>query len=93
MFVYMVSNMKNGTIYIGVTSDLQKRIYEHKSKEIDGFTKKYDLTNLVYFEMFDDAENAIRREKQFKKWNRDWKIDLIEKSNPNWNDLYPALFE
>lgn len=89
----MVSNMKNGTIYIGVTSDLQKRIYEHKSKEIDGFTKKYDLTNLVYFEMFDDAENAIRREKQFKKWNRDWKIDLIEKSNPNWNDLYPALFE
>ena len=77
MFVYMVSNKKNGTIYIGVTSDLQKRIYEHKSKEFDGFTKKYKLTNLIFFEMFDDTENAIRREKQLKKWNRDWKIELI----------------
>jgi putative endonuclease len=78
-YVYMMSNRKNGTIYIGVTSDLIKRVYEHKNKVTGGFTKRYNLDKLVYFEIFDDIETAIKREKRLKFYQRQWKIDLIEK--------------
>ncbi len=89
--VYILSNKKNGTLYIGITSNLLKRIYEHKNSFVEGFTSKYNLTKLVYFEMHNDITEAIRREKQLKKWYRDWKIALIEKENPNWNDLYETI--
>lgn len=75
------------TLYIGVTSDLTRRIYEHKNKLIDGFTKKYKITKLVYFELFNSIEDAIKREKQLKNWHRQWKINLIESSNKEWKDL------
>ncbi len=78
-------------LYIGVTSNILRRIYEHKAKLIDGFTKKYNLTQLVYFEVTEDVQSAIQREKRLKKWNRSWKIELIEKSNPDWKDLYGSL--
>ena len=74
-----------------VTNDLIRRVAEHKSKLIESFTEKYDVARLVYFEQFDDPENAIKREKRLKKWNRAWKIRLIEKQNPNWDDLYPSI--
>lgn len=82
----MTNNSK--TLYIGVTSDLKRRIYEHKNKLIDGFTKKYNLTKLVYFETFNSIEDAIHREKQLKNWHRQWKINLIESMNKEWKDLY-----
>ena len=91
-YIYILASQRNGTLYIGVTSNLQKRIYEHKEKVVEGFTKEYSVDNLVYFEIFDDIENAILREKKLKKWNRSWKIDLIEKENPKWEDLYSSLF-
>jgi putative endonuclease len=91
MFVYIVSNKKHGTLYIGVTSNLVCRIYEHKNKLFEGFTSKYDLTKLVYFEAYGDAGQAIAREKELKKWKREWKIKLIEKDNPNWDDLYSKI--
>ncbi len=78
---------KTKTIYIGVTSDLERRVYEHKNKMIDGFTKKYNITNLVYFELFNSIEDAIRREKQLKNWHGEWKINLIESVNKDWKDL------
>jgi len=78
-------------LYIGVTNDLVRRVYEHKSKAAEGFTKKYGVGRLVYFEQFDDVANAIRREKRLKKWNRAWKVRLIEETNPNWTDLYPSI--
>ena len=87
-YVYILSNQKNGTLYIGVTSDLIKRIYEHKNNFVDGFTKRYNIHDLVYYEVCDNIEQAIKREKQLKNWKRDWKISLIEKKNPNWKDLY-----
>ena len=87
-FVYILASRIGGTLYIGVTSDLVRRVFEHREKFVRGFTKEYDVHRLVYFEQFDDAENAIRREKRLKKWNRAWKIRLIEESNPNWIDLY-----
>ena len=90
-FVYIVTNKKRGVLYIGITSDLPKRIWEHKNKVVEGFTKKYNLDKLVCFEIFDNPENAIKREKRLKKWNRDWKLELIEKSNPEWNDLYEQI--
>lgn len=86
-FVYILASKKNGTLYIGVTSDLKKRIYEHKNKIIDGFTKKYNVDRLVYYEQTDDVESAITREKQMKEWKREWKINLIKKDNPEWDDL------
>jgi putative endonuclease len=90
-YIYILASKKNGTLYIGVTSDLIKRIYEHKNDLVEGFTQKYTIHNLVYFEATGSIESAIMREKQLKKWNRAWKINLIEKSNPAWRDLYPDL--
>ena len=90
-YVYILASRIGGTLYIGVTNDLIRRIAEHRLKLAKGFTKKYEVSNLVYFEQFDDAENAIKREKQLKKWNRAWKIRLIEELNPNWDDLYPSI--
>ena len=84
---------KNGTLYIGVTSNLQDRVFKHKQGLFDGFTKKYNVKNLVYYEVFGDIQEAFTREKQLKKWKRDWKIKLIEKDNSGWNDLYNKLFE
>ncbi len=90
-YIYILSSKKNGTLYIGVTSDLTRRIYEHKNNLVEGFTKKHTIHDLVYFEATESIESAIQREKQLKKWNRSWKIDLIEKNNPDWNDLYVDL--
>jgi putative endonuclease len=90
-WVYILASGLGGTLYIGVTNDLVRRFYEHKAKLADGFTKKYGVDRLVYFEQFDDIENAIRREKRLKKWNRAWKIRLIEKANLNWDDLYTSI--
>ncbi len=89
--VYILASMKYGTLYIGVTSNLIKRIYEHKNNLIDGFTKSYGVHRLVYYEMHASMENAILREKQMKKWKRGYKINLIEKENSDWNDLYEEL--
>jgi putative endonuclease len=85
-WVYILSN-KSRTLYLGVTNNLQRRIYEHKHKLIDGFTKKYNLTSLVYFETFNNMQDAIQKEKQLKNWHREWKINLIESINPYWKDL------
>jgi putative endonuclease len=90
-FVYILASAKHGTLYIGVTSDLIRRVFEHKTKVAPGFTRKYDVTKLVYFEIFDDAMSAIEREKELKKWRRDWNIRLIEENNPAWVDLYEGL--
>lgn len=86
-FIYILATDRNGTLYMGVTSDLRRRIDEHKSDIVEGFTKKYGGHKLVYFEQTGDAEVAIQREKQLKKWRRQWKLDLIEKLNPQWEDL------
>lgn len=91
-FVYILANKKNGTLYVGVTSNLFRRIYEHKNGVIDGFTKKYNVKILVYYEVFEDIKEAIIREKVLKGWKRDKKILLIEKNNKEWNDLYESLF-
>ncbi|WP_291392551.1 GIY-YIG nuclease family protein [Devosia sp.] len=91
-YVYMLASKMGGTIYIGVTSDLIGRTYIHRESLVPGFTNKYGVHRLVWFEQHGSAESAIRREKQMKKWNRAWKIELIEKANPAWVDLYPALF-
>ena len=90
-FIYILASGKHGTLYIGVTSDLIRRIYEHRTKVVPGFTKKYEVTKLVYYEIFDDPLSAIEREKELKKWRRDWKIRLIEEKNPGWADLYEGL--
>jgi putative endonuclease len=88
---YILASKIGGTLYIGITNDLVRRVFEHRSKAVPGFTKRYSVMHLVYFEQFDDVENAIRREKRLKKWNRAWKVRLIEQSNPNWDDLYPPI--
>jgi putative endonuclease len=82
-----MTNKRNGTLYIGVTNNIQKRIWQHKNHLVDGFTSKYDVTKLVYYEVHEGMDYAIAREKQLKKWNRKWKIDLIEKNNCEWSDL------
>ena len=87
-YTYILASKKNGTLYVGVTSDLLKRIYEHKQNLIDGFTKKYNVHTLMYYEVHNDIREAITREKRIKKWNRRWKIRLIEEMNPEWRDLY-----
>ena len=91
MYVYIMSNKNNGTLYVGVTSDLVRRVYEHKNKLIEGFTSKYNLTKLVYYEIWQGEIEAIQREKNLKHYNRKWKIELIDKFNPEWNDLYESL--
>jgi putative endonuclease len=90
-YVYILASRKHGTLYIGVTNDLVRRVYEHRNKIVPGFTKQYNVTKLVWFEIYDDPTNAIAREKELKKWRRDWKINLIEKSNPGWVDLYDGI--
>ncbi|MGO9146999.1 MAG: GIY-YIG nuclease family protein [Desulfomonilia bacterium] len=90
-YVYILSTKRNGTLYVGVTSDLIKRIYEHKQDLINGFTKRYQVHMLVYYEVHNDISEAIIREKQIKKWNRQWKLRLIEEMNPDWRDLYQEI--
>ena len=89
--VYIMASKQNGTLYIGVTSDLIKRVWEHKEGFCDGFCKKYQVNQLVYFEMHTDMYAAITREKQLKKWKREWKVELIESQNPNWWDLWQKI--
>ena len=90
-YVYLLASKRNGTLYLGVTSNLIKRVYEHKNNLVSGFTQKYEIHNLVYYETTDDVNSAITREKQLKKWKRAWKIEIIEKNNPEWRDLYFEL--
>ena len=89
--VYILASRPNGTLYTGVTSDLVKRVWEHRSGFAEGFTKRYGVHHLVYFEFHDHIGEAIRTEKRIKKWKRAWKIDLIEESNPEWHDLWPRI--
>ena len=89
--VYILASRRNGTLYVGVTSDLARRIWEHRQGFVDGFTKDYGVAMLVWYEVHDNAESAITREKQLKKWNRAWKVRLIEEVNPYWNDLYSNI--
>ncbi|MEK7461346.1 MAG: GIY-YIG nuclease family protein [Patescibacteria group bacterium] len=90
-YVYILASKRNGTLYIGVTNNLVKRIFEHKQKSAKSFTKKYNINLLVYYEVSKNIESAIQREKNMKRWNREWKIDLIEMSNPEWKDSYQEL--
>ncbi|AGH97541.1 GIY-YIG nuclease family protein [Micavibrio aeruginosavorus] len=90
-YFYILASDKVGTLYVGVTSDLKRRVAEHKEKLLDGFTKQYGVSTLVYYEVYDDPEKAILREKRVKKWNRNWKLELIQKTNPDWTDLYDTL--
>jgi len=90
-YVYILASKRNGTLYIGVTSNLLQRVWQHKNKLVDGFTKKYNVNTLVYYEVHSNAESAITREKQMKKWRRLWKIELIEEKNPDWKDLYEDI--
>ena len=92
-YLYILSNKKNGTLYIGVSNNLERRMFEHKNKLVEGFTKTYGLDKLVYFEIFQFINDAIKREKLMKKWKRQWKINLIEENNPTWNDLSADWFE
>lgn len=90
-YVYILASKRNGTLYTGITSNLKKRIYEHKGGLVQGFTKRYNIKMLVFWEVLENVESAIRREKQLKNWKRDWRIRLIEKQNPEWKDLYRFL--
>ena len=90
-FVYILASRRNGTLYIGVTSDLPKRVWEHKERVVPGFTAQYGCDRLVYFEAYDNAEAALLRERRMKEWKRAWKIELIEENNPEWVDLYLSL--
>ncbi len=90
-FVYILATRKNGTLYIGVTNDLARRVWEHRNGTADGFTKRYSVTTLVYIEMFSDITEAIAREKAMKKWRRAWKIELIERDNSEWRDLFETI--
>jgi putative endonuclease len=89
--VYILANEPNGTLYIGVTNDLVRRIHEHREKQVEGFTKRHDVERLVYFECYDAIRDALQREKNLKKWSRAWKIALIEENNPDWHDLYSGI--
>ncbi|GLK81648.1 GIY-YIG nuclease family protein [Methylopila turkensis] len=91
VFVYIMATRKAGPIYVGVTSDLPKRAGEHRTHSVKGFTDRYNIERLVWFEPHDNAETAIVREKRIKRWLRSWKVDLIEKDNPEWRDLYPDI--
>jgi putative endonuclease len=87
----MLANKRNGTLYVDVTSDLVRRIWEHKNNLVEGFTKRYGVHQLVWCELHESVESGIEREKQLKKWKRKWKLELIETSNPNWRDLYHTI--
>ena len=89
--VYILASKRNGTLYIGVTSDLKKRVWEHKNDLVEGFTKRYEVHQLVYYELHVDIVSAITREKQIKKWDRAWKLELIERQNPDWGDLWHGV--
>lgn len=89
--VYLMASQRNGTLYVGVTSDLIKRVWQHRNHVVEGFTEKYDVSLLVWFEQHETMESAIAREKAIKEWKRAWKIALIEKANPDWSDLYETL--
>ncbi len=91
MFVYMMTNKPDGTLYTGVTNDLVRRSFEHREHAVKGFTDRYNLEKLVWFEQHDGPGEAIRREKAIKRWNRAWKVELIEKENPEWRDLWPEI--
>ncbi|HYG87701.1 MAG TPA: GIY-YIG nuclease family protein [Azospirillum sp.] len=90
-YVYILASQRKGTLYVGVTSDLARRLEEHRTGAVPGFTSQYGVKTLVHYEVYNDAENAILREKRLKKWNRDWKIRLIEEGNPDWSDLHTTL--
>jgi putative endonuclease len=90
-WVYILASDIGGTLYVGVTNNLVRRVYEHRTDAIEGFSQKYAVHRLVYFEQFDQIEFAVQREKRLKKWTRAWKVALIEKTNPNWADLYPGI--
>jgi putative endonuclease len=90
-YVYILASKRHGTLYIGVTNDLVRRVYEHKNDLVEGFTKKYGIHLLVYYEQYNNVESAIQRERQMKKWNRQWKIRRIERQNPDWRDLYDEI--
>ena len=90
-YVYIIASKRNGTLYVGVTSDIVKRMREHKEGLVEGFTKQYGVKTLVYYEVHESSQAAITREKQMKRWNRAWKIQLIEKGNPRWDDLYDKI--
>ena len=90
-YVYILASKRNGTLYTGVTSNLAQRVWQHKQNIVKGFTKKYDVKSLVYYETHDSAESAITREKRIKKWRRAWKLQLIEDQNPLWKDLYEEI--
>jgi putative endonuclease len=90
-YVYLLASEPYGTLYVGTTSDLMRRVAEHKAKLVPGFTKKYGIDRLVWFEIHDTGEAALRREKQIKEWKRNWKINLIESDNRHWTDLYPTI--
>ncbi len=92
-YVYILASKRNGTLYIGVTSNLPQRTQQHKKNQLTGFSQKYNVKQLVYFEQHDTAESAITREKQIKKWNRAWKLRMIEKDNPQWKDLYNFILQ
>jgi putative endonuclease len=90
-YVYILASRRDGAIYVGITNDLVRRVYEHRTKAVPGFTAKYNITRLVWFEAYDDPISAISREKELKKWKRDWKVQLIRAQNPEWNDLYESI--
>ena len=90
-WVYILASRPGGTLYVGVTNDLVRRVHEHKSKILPGYTKQYGVDRVVWFEIYDDPATAISREKELKKWRRDWKIRLIEEQNPEWRDLYEMI--
>ncbi len=92
-YVYILASRRNGTLYIGVTNSLIKRVWQHKSGLVDGFTKKYGIYELVHYETYDNPYDAIQREKRLKKWNRHWKLRLIEENNPDWDDLYNDIMD
>lgn len=90
-YVYILAKERNGVLYIGVTSDLVKRVWQHRNNVVEGFTKKYQVHDLVYYEQYGSVETALNREKRLKEWKRQWKINLIETINPYWNDLFPKI--
>ncbi|MEP7241808.1 MAG: GIY-YIG nuclease family protein, partial [Devosia sp.] len=90
-YVYLLASGRNGTLYAGVTNDLVRRVWEHKQHAVPGFTRRYEVTNLVWFEVHESISSAIQREKRIKEWRRNWKIELFRDSNPDWTDLYPSI--